>query len=519
VIRDLTLKPFQEEALDLMVGRGSALLALTMGLGKTVTSIAAIEDLADNGALTTGLIIVPNSLKYQWQREILRFTGQRALVIDGPKPKREKLYSYAFRHRYVVTNYDSIVNDWNVVRDLPLDYIVCDEATAIKTFKTKRSKRIKFLGRRVPIRIALTGQPIENRPEELFSIMEFVDAEVLGPFQKFDRTFIVRNHYGRPTRYRNLPLLHDAMADVMYRKSRKDVADQFPRINTAVIPFYLSDVEATMYERVRDYVLNLLLEATGQFGAGFNLAAHYGADHDPASEQMKGDIMAGVMILRQISDDANLVLQSAANYDSGKGTGSKLAAELVEQGWFDNVPDVSSKRAMFFEFVEEVLAEDCDSKVVGFSTFKGMLRSLALDTASLTKSTALTGDMNARDRDTSIQQFKTDRATRLFLSSDAGGYGIDLPNANHLVSLDLPWSTGSYEQREARIIRISSEFEQVFITMLLAQGTIDMRMHEMIEEKGGVADAWLDGSVDAKGGFELNLGSLTDFLATAKLRP
>ena len=126
-----------------MVGRGSALLALTMGLGKTVTSIAAIEDLADNGALTTGLIIVPNSLKYQWQREILRFTGQRALVIDGPKAKREKLYSYAFRHRYVVTNYDSVVNDWNVVRDLPLDYIVCDEATAIKDPRPGL-KKIKF---------------------------------------------------------------------------------------------------------------------------------------------------------------------------------------------------------------------------------------------------------------------------------------------------------------------------------------------------------------------------------------
>jgi SNF2 family DNA or RNA helicase len=245
----------------------------------------------------------------------------------------------------------------------------------------------------VPIRIALTGQPIENRPEELFSIMEFVDPEVLGPFQKFDRTFIVRNHWGRPTRYRNLPLLHEAMADVMYRKSRKDVADQFPRINTAVIPFYLSDVEATMYERVRDYVLNLLLEATSQFGAGFNLAAHYGADHDPASEQMKGDIMAAVMILRQISDDANLVLESAANYDAGKGTGSKLAAELVDAGWFDNVPAVSSKRAMFKEFIEEVMAEDCESKVVGFSTFKGMLRSLARDTASLTRSASLTGAM------------------------------------------------------------------------------------------------------------------------------
>jgi hypothetical protein len=183
----------------------------------------------------------------------------------------------------------------------------------------------------VPIRIALTG----SRSKQTRGAVQHHGVRRprgAGAFQKFDRTFIVRNHWGRPTRYRNLPLLHEAMADVMYRKSRKDVADQFPRINTAVIPFYLSDVEATMYERVRDYVLNLLLEATSQFGAGFNLAAHYGADHDPASEQMKGDIMAAVMILRQISDDANLVLESAANYDAGKGlSGADWWMRVVRQ--------------------------------------------------------------------------------------------------------------------------------------------------------------------------------------------
>lgn len=519
MIRELTLKPFQEEALELMVGRGKALLALTMGLGKTVTTIAAIEDFYDNGAVKTGLIIVPHSLKYQWQREIRRFTGQLALVIDGNKAQRERLYSLAFRHRYVVTNYESIVNDWNIVRDLPLDYIVCDEATALKSFTSKRSKKVKFLGKRTPITIALTGQPIENRPEELFSIMEFVDPEVLGSFTKFDRTFIVRDNWGRPKRYRNLKTLAESMSDVMYRKSRADVADQFPKVNVNVLPFYLSPPEAIMYERVAEYTLGLLTDANAQFGSGFNLAAHYGAESDPAAEKMRGDIMAGVMILRQISDDANLVLQSARNFEAGHGTGSKLAAELVEEGWFSSVPAVSTKRAMFTEFVGDVLSEDEAAKIVAFSTFKGLLRSLEEDTRALTRSTKLTGDMKARERDDAIQKFKTDDLTRLFLSSDAGGYGIDLPNANHLVSLDLPWSTGSYEQREARIIRISSEFDQVFITMLLAQGSIDMRMQEMIEQKSGVATAWLDGASDAKGGFELNLSSLTEFLSTAQLRP
>ncbi len=502
-----------------MVGRGNALLALTMGLGKTVTAIAAIEEMYDNGAIQTGLVIVPSSLKYQWQREIRRFTGQLALVIDGDKKKRHRLYQNAFRYRYVVTNYESIVNDWAVVKDLAIDYMVIDEATAIKSFTSKRAKKVKFLAKRVPITIALTGQPIENRPEELFSIMEFVDPEVLGSFEKFDRTFIVRDNWGKPRRYRNLNVLEEQMSDVMYRKSREDVKDQFPAINTNVLPFHLSKQEAAMYTTVKDHVLGLLTNAEAAHGGNFNLAAHYASEADPMAEQMRGDIMAGVMLLRQISDDANLVLQSAANYELGKGTGSKLASEMVGAGVFDDVPRVSTKRKMFVEFLAAALEEDPDSKVVAFSTFKGMLKSLAEDTKHLTMSTSLTGDMSAKERDLSIQKFKKDPKTRLFLSSDAGGYGVDLPNANHLVSLDLPWSTGSYEQREARIIRISSEFDQVFITMLLAEGSIDMRMQEMIDQKSGIATAWLDGESDAKGGFELNLGSLTSFLETSDLLP
>jgi SNF2 family DNA or RNA helicase len=342
---------------------------------------------------------------------------------------------------------------------------------------------------------------------------------VLGDFRMFDRTFIVRDKWGNAQRYRNLNLLRDTMKQVMYRKSRSDVADQFPKVNSTVLPFYLSPAEATMYERVRDYAMDLLTEASSAYGTSFNLAAHYGADGDPRAEAMRGDIMSAVLLLRLICDDSRLVLESAAKFKKGDGNGSQLAAQLVDAGWFDHPPEVSTKREMFKEFLAGVLEEDSESKVVAFTTFKGLIRDIAADTSSITRHAILTGDMSARQRDDAMQVFKTDPKVRLFLSSDAGGYGVDLPNANHLVSLDLPWSTGSYEQREARIIRISSEWEQVWITMLLAQGSIDMRMQGMIEQKGGVATAFLDGRYDSKGGFSLNLGTLTEFLATAELRP
>ena len=181
-IQDVILFDFQVEAVERMVERKKLLLALHMGLGKTLTSIAAIEEMLDGGRLQRGFIIVPASLKYQWQREIKRFTGRRAVVIDGTKALRARQYQWSEHFPYVVTNYESIVNDWEYVKDMHLEFIVLDEATAIKGLRSKRSRRIKFLAKNVPVKYALTGQPVENRPEELFSIMQFVDPEVLGEF-------------------------------------------------------------------------------------------------------------------------------------------------------------------------------------------------------------------------------------------------------------------------------------------------------------------------------------------------
>ena len=193
-----TLYPFQEEASQKMADTGQMLLAMVMGAGKTVTTLSALEELIQSNEVDRVLIVVPSSLKYQWLREIKKFTDSTAVVIDGTPKQREVLWRTALRCRYIIVNPEVLLNDQTFLTHLGANAMVIDEATIIKSPRAKRSKMLKKLGKRFQYRFALTGQPIENKPEELFSIMEFVDPAVLGRFDIFDRTFIVRTTFVPP---------------------------------------------------------------------------------------------------------------------------------------------------------------------------------------------------------------------------------------------------------------------------------------------------------------------------------
>ena len=158
----------------------------------------------------------------------------------------------AGRYHYTIMHYECLVNDWEAIREyLPIDFMILDEATAIKSFRAKRSRAAKALAKRSNVRMALSGQPVENRPEELFSIMEFVDAEVLGGFHKFDRTFIVRDGFGRPLRYRNLNLVTQRLGPAMYRKTREDIAEWLPEMIEKDMPVRLDPATMALHDLVR----------------------------------------------------------------------------------------------------------------------------------------------------------------------------------------------------------------------------------------------------------------------------
>jgi SNF2 family DNA or RNA helicase len=509
-----SLYPYQQEAVDRMIDRGQMLLGITMGGGKTPTTIASIERLIAIDEVDKCLVVVPAALKYQWQREITKFTNSRVTVIDGPPSAREKLWKTCISSQYVVVNPESLIKDVDIALRISWQAMVVDEATIIKSRVSKRSKLLKKIGKKIPYRFALTGQPIENRPEELFSIMEFVDPLVLGSFRDFDRTFIVRDTFGRPTRYKNLSTLHKAMQECMIRKTREEIADQLPKIIHQLIPVPFDTKGAALYRTIAKDLLHQLQTLTSTHGGGFNLWRHY---NDPNSSEAQGQIMSRLTVLRMLCDNPELIRSSAKLYSTPKSKeGSAYAAEVMQRELM--VPKEAPKLDAVMSYIREVLDESPQNKVVLFSFFKNNLYLLKEKAADITKSVLFTGDMSAEQKDEAKKSFSSDPSCRLFLSSDAGGYGVDLPMANYLISYDLPWSSGKLEQREARIIRLSSEFPHVTIATFVMQGSIEERQYDMLQHKRSVNEAFIDGKHhDTKGGMDITLDTLSKFLKESKV--
>ena len=142
------LYPFQEEAREKMIDRGKMLLAVVMGGGKTVITINSLETLFDQGEISRAIIIVPAALKYQWLREINKFTNSRVVVIDGNAKTRETLWRSSLRAKYVIVNPETLVNDVALFNSLRFEAMVIDEATMIKSPRAKRSRLLKKLGKK-----------------------------------------------------------------------------------------------------------------------------------------------------------------------------------------------------------------------------------------------------------------------------------------------------------------------------------------------------------------------------------
>jgi SNF2 family DNA or RNA helicase len=510
------LRPYQGEAIEQALSRGSLLLAMTMGSGKTRTAIETVEQLAADRKIIAGAVFVQNSTKFQWKREIEYWAKPSVLVIDGNKKQRTVQYKQSHMYRYTILNYEALIHDWDLIQEyLPIDFIIADEVTNIKSFKAQKSRHLKTLGKHTDYRFGMSGQPVENRPEELFSIMEFVDPDVLGSFHKFDRTFITRDNWGRPKFYKNLDTLASVLTESMFRRSRSDIAEFLPKVLTVETPTPLDDWSKKLYEEIKLDLIDLIDMAMAAGMGGFDLLANYGRGESDAANQFKGLIMSRVTVMRLLCDHPALLLKSASDFDDEESRGgSQYASELKESGRLDKAPATSTKLVALMETVNEILSEDPMNKVVIFSGFKAML---AIISAELKKAkyghTLISGDVPSKIRDERIVKFNTDYSCRVFLSSDAGAYGVNLDSGTHLISYDLPWSAGSFAQRVARIDRTSSKHETIVIDSMFCRGTIEERQYDMLIQKRKISEAFIDGQYDAKGQLPLDLTSLRQFLA------
>jgi SNF2 family DNA or RNA helicase len=506
------LYQFQQEAVDRMIAARCLLVAFEMGLGKTVLTIACIEQLLDEERISQGFIICPASIKLQWERMIREFaTEPRVAVVTGEIQRRAEQYR---RYKegdfeYMILNPEQMVNDWAIISKLPRDYIVADEAQWFKNFKPQRSKKVKRLT--AEYRWALTGQPIENKAEEAFSIFSWIDPTLLGDYKVFDRAFIVRDHWGKPRAYRNLPTLHRLLSDRMVRRTREEVADQMPAVSEEAILIDMDAEGAKLYRRMVSDLQHDVEDALQTWG-NFSLSSLY---HGEDSGEARGRIMSKLICMRMLCDHPELVRISAAHYRgelAGNRVGSEYAQDLHEAGRLEKLCKTPKLEGLL-EVVEDILDANPANKIVIFSFFTDMINIIANATAHLTNSVLFTGRISQKARDQSKQVFATDPGTRLFLSSDAGGVGLDLPYANFLISYDLPWSAGAFAQRQSRIIRLSSEWPRVTLLSLQIAGSIDEYQMSLLRQKRKVADAIVDGKgISPRGRLSLDLQSLSTFL-------
>ena len=258
-------------------------------------------------------------------------------------------------------------------------------------------------------------------------------------------------------------------------------------------------------------LMQLLIDAKEMFGASFSVAAHYGftAPDDPSNE-LRGQIMSRITAMRMLCSSPTLLKVSSRLYEQQDG-GSAYIYSIKE-----HLEDLlkTPKLDTAIKYLKEHLDIDPTYKAVVFSSYVNSVREIA---ASLRDSgigaVEYTGKMNAQEKEDAKVKFQTQEDIRVLISSDAGGYGVDLPQANLLINYDQPWSAGLSVQRNGRINRASSTWPSITIQDMLIKNSIEQRQYDMLKQKGNVAGAVLDGvNINSKGGVDLTVGSLIDFL-------
>ena len=527
----IALYPYQEDAKACIVDNHTALLAMDCGTGKTGCSLVAMEDLMTTQVITHPVLVLTlASLKFQWRDEILKFTDSSVTVIDGTPAKRRKLYDQfdAEFTDYLVVNYETFVRDYEFYAQHVWGALIADECSMLSSYKSKRSKAVKKLAAHIPVRVGLTGTPLENgKAEALYSQFQIIDPTLLGSFWTFEKKYIKRNPKGWIVGYRNLPDLHRTISPITVRKRQTDadVAKFLPSVR--YMPPRLVDWDRTsksLYQHIARGLLGLLDDAQELFGSGwsgFDIASIYTNSQnvfDPEEAEMRGEIMSRISALRMLCDHPDLLRTSGQQYldritatgEVVPGPGSAYAAYLLEQGLLDPVTK-SPKLVAVGDYLKDFLDINAEHKAVVFSQHRGMLPLLA--DAAETPYVLFHGEMNAAEKDFAKKRFEQDDAIRLFISSDAGGFGLNLQSANLLVNYDLPWSYGRKVQRDSRIIRAGSRWPQVSIESFLMADSLELRQHQALEYKSSVADAILDGGLtDHQGNVMTTTQTLRDTL-------
>src|ERR1700730_10488373 len=461
-----TLRPYQKTGtrwMNLLAGLGlGACLADDMGLGKTiqVLSLLLVEQ-ARCAKPQPSLLVAPASLLANWETEIEKFApGLKAVIVHPSAMPADQVKAFTAER---ASDYDLAITSYGSLLRIPMfaaadwRFVILDEAQAIKNPNARQTKAAKALNARA--RIALTGTPVENHLGDLWSIFDFINPGLLGSAKQFTRYVKgladqTQNPYG-PLRELVRPYILRRM------KTDKSVIADLPDKTEIKALCGLSRRQAALYgQAVEDLARSL--EAS-------------------AGIQRKGIVLAILMRLKQVCNHPSQWLNDNvwAEEDSGK--------------W-----------ARLREIAEVVAARQ--QKMLVFTQFREMTGPLATWLGQIFGRTGMVlhGETAVKSRKTLVQRFQDDEAVPFFvLSLKAGGTGLTLTAASHVVHFDRWWNPAVENQATDRAFRIGQK-RNVLVHKFVCRGTVEERIDEMIESKQGLSDAML------AGGSEIGLSEMTN---------
>jgi superfamily II DNA or RNA helicase len=435
------LHPYQKEGIRWLrrlrdFGLGG-ILADDMGLGKTIQAICALSEIHHSGCrVPPSLIVCPTSLVDNWKEELHRFDPDlKVITFVGAPGERRKLLAQKNSVDVFVTSYGLIQRDLEHFEPLSFSYVILDEAQAIKNRETRNARSVKRLT--ADYRLVLTGTPIENSLEDLWSLFDYLMPGFLGSHDRFVQTYM--RSAGKDTE-KGFDILKKRVAPFVLRRMKQDVLDDLPSISHIVYHCYLHDEQQTMYQQAAKRAKEELLDLVERQGF----------------EKARLHVLATLTRLKQICCHPSLV----------------------------HTEEVTAVRSAKYEMLQDLLEILIGGghKTVLFSQYTKMLGIIKEDLVQK-NIPHLYLDGSTKNRLSIVKQFNEDPAIPIFLVSlRAGGNGLNLVGADSVIHYDMWWNPAVENQATDRVWRMGQKLK-VSSYKLITKGTIEEKIIELQEKK------------------------------------
>lgn len=445
------LYPYQKDGIIFLACRRRSLLGDDMGLGKTMQAIGAMRLLMKTKGIEKIIIVCPASLKHQWKREIEKFTDLSPIVVEGNIAARRRLYDSGTPEIFITT-FDAVRRDTDYIARWAPELIILDEAQRIKNWESITAKKVKELKSKYTF--VLTGTPMENKLDELFSIVEYIDDRRLGPAFKFlaDHTSYDPEKKSRISGYKDLHKIREKLSPILLRRSKSEVLLQLPERSDSNFFVSMTEEQARPYTEQQE-IVGRLIAKWHRYGWLSEL------DHQR--------LLCALNNMRMICDSTFL---------------------------FDKETNISPKLDELKIIIGDIVEEG--RKVVIFSQWTRMLEKVAeVSLNGNYRHVYLHGGVPSAKRGELIRKFWEDNDIKVFLSSDAGGVGLNLQAGSAVINVDVPWNPAVLEQRIGRVHRIGQD-RNVLVVNMVTKNSIEERILEIIKNKKALFSGVFEGTCD-----------------------